>query len=152
MRRDSMLPFVLLAVAAAPSLALPVAQSTRELATDVYERDVADDVNLYARDDGALDLFERSEYEARDDEGLTELLARAVDEVLSARSGNGFGHGYQAFISGQHEQQVPTHHDVEHAPARHHTPPPSYTPKRPDSPPCPELGSAASTDWVVDLD
>ncbi|EPS95565.1 hypothetical protein FOMPIDRAFT_1054093 [Fomitopsis schrenkii] len=147
MRRDSMLPFVLLAVAAAPSLALPVAHSTRELATDVYERDVVDD--LYARDDGALDLFERSygEYDYSPVAHLsppTRHRGRSLDEILSARADNNnnqqHGHAYHYYMSGGQQGQVPTHHDVEHGSSGHHSgppppysnsPPPPYSPRRP---------------------
>ena len=64
----------------------------RDLSTGVYDREVADDFDLYARGDDAIsDLFERSEYATRADGDLSDLLARAVD-VLSPRSHNSNGH------------------------------------------------------------
>ncbi|EPS95552.1 hypothetical protein FOMPIDRAFT_1054081 [Fomitopsis schrenkii] len=116
MRYESMLGFVLLAVAAAPSLAYPVEYASRELDADVYERDIADEFDLYAREDDDLELYEREdvELEARDAEDLSVILARAVDEVLYARATN----GQQGNQGNQH--------------------PPPYSanppPKRPDSP------------------
>lgn len=104
--------------------------STRELAKDVYGRDVADDFDIYARDEDALDLFERSEYEARDGEGLTELLARAFDHIISSRADNGNGHqgghqGGHAHQGGQQGSQNPPPYSQNPPPARPDSPRPA---------------------------
>ena len=94
------------------------ASASRELDADVYERDVADEYDLYAREDDGLELYEREDLdlEAREVEDFSEILARAVDEVLYARATNGQGN------QGTQGNQNP--------PAYSAQPPP----KRPDSP------------------
>lgn len=79
----------------------------------MYERGVADDFDLYARQgDAALNIFQRSEYEARDDEGLAELLARAFDEMLA--------------IAARSSTSPPQAHPVHTASPRPDSPPPGH--------------------------
>ena len=131
--------------------------SSRELDADVFERDVADEYDLYARGDEGVELYEREdlELEVRDVEDFSELVARAVEEVLYARATNG-----QQGNHGTQGNQNPPPYTPNPPPSRPKTPPPPPQYNGPTKPSQSKKVKKLPTiqersfnfDWDMDLD